>query len=437
MNLFNPSGFVPQPLLGVATGRSQPSVLIIHWSHPYDAVVGPAEALGDGFRALGWRVDYLESTSGLRAKLDFSKAARHKYDIAVSLGPIPIRKKRFGRQVYDTFGDAFYLWLLDPFIHDYRRYPAFREYVRRSKTERRLGFLVPDRGYASLLADAVGSDRVRYMPFGGIRRRAAGPAAAPRFGGRLAVFATLGQELAEVQAGLDEIVSPGMDGFLTASGVSQLKSGLAYPFAGVNTTAAFVRAFGLDAGELLGSPDHLEIVCRIDAYEKRRRRVLTLGKLLDAGVEIDLFGAGWEAFCGRDNARIMGAVNYRDIPSIVQDYAGLVNFDPNWDDGYHDRVHTALVNDRLVVTTPNKAKAETLAASPGISARIVDYDLPSAEVVERLGAATLSVLSGDSEVGLRYARANDWIDRVDRFLLGADGVVAPAAPKSLDRLAAV
>ena len=105
------------------------SVLLIYWSHPFGAAQTPTFAVADAFRALGWRVDLLDSNVK-NYKLHALWKSRKNYDLAIGFGPLTLKKSFFGR-ADELYGDIFYMWQVDPFIYDYTHSLAYRDYVEK------------------------------------------------------------------------------------------------------------------------------------------------------------------------------------------------------------------------------------------------------------------------------------------------------------------
>ena len=75
-----------------------------------------------------------------------------------------------------------------------------------------------------------------------------------------------------------------------------------------------------------------------------------------AGQPVDFYGSGWQAALGDiPDFRHVGRVHHDDIALLIPHYRAVLNFDPNWSGGVHDRVYTAAAMGVTVVTNTNTA----------------------------------------------------------------------------------
>ncbi len=128
---------------------------------------------------------------------------------------------------------------------------------------------------------------------------------------------------------------------------------------------------------------------------------------------IDFFGAGWESIASdfRDR-RFLGTVAHHDIGLLCQRYAVLLNFDPNWGHGLHDRVFTAVGNGCRVLT--NRSGALDELRLPAAEA-VLAYDANN-PVLGHLAERALSLPPMATEALLGFRTDNSWFSRMDRFL---------------------
>lgn len=114
------------------------------------------------------------------------------------------------------------------------------------------------------------------------------------------------------------------------------------------------RAMQMDMAELFRG-EWVEALCAIDSSIKRYRRSFLLNAIQD--LPVDLYGKNLESFV-RPNSktRIMQVEpdDNRAFSHLCQEYAGLVNIDPNWSDGTNERASTALALGVNVASNRNK-----------------------------------------------------------------------------------
>ena len=191
--------------------------------------------------------------------------------------------------------------------------------MSKNETDRRLRYLLPDRGYAGLLTQLTRPGAVRYFPFAGFGSKISEQP--ERRSSRFAVFATLGQELASVEETFQSIFQQSPRSEFSPRGIARLQAALENPLTGINVVIEFLQAFDLPVAAILDR-DVLKAVSAVDAYEKRRRRFEISKYLLDEGVELDFYGMGWDAFATHPRARIRG-LTAAGLADVLPDYPGL------------------------------------------------------------------------------------------------------------------
>lgn len=94
------------------------------------------------------------------------------------------------------------------------------------------------------------------------------------------------------------------------------------------------------------------------SYIKGWRRQKLLSELIEAGVNVDIFGGGWNSddFAGR--AKIHGEVSYAEMLNVMTYAKVVVNDEACFNNGAHDRVFTAMLNGAAVVSEYSTYLAE-------------------------------------------------------------------------------
>jgi hypothetical protein len=384
-------------------------VLLLFWTHPLGVVEGLIFGVRDGFRALGWSVDLI-NTSDADVREQFASKATKSYDIAISFTSLPLFPEK-DLSAYDLFGSRFFHWFVDPFIYDLQRFDFVRNYFARAQDYDRLNFLFPDRSYRALAANLVGREKCFYFPFAG--ELAPGQTSSIDRNDRYMVFATLGGELGARPASAASLFGSTKSALFQEQGIETIKSRLDDANAGVNVGYEIYDAFKLRGSDLL-DPGWLEIMTSVDSFEKNRRRKEVTRRLLELGIKIDFYGAGWEMFSRYPNSRIMGPLQYSAMPQLLRQYRGLINFDPNWNDGYHDRVFMALSNGARLITSPNHARRDLLASVKGLHDEFVEYDATDAVLLERF--ANWDTNRKSSGLEQRIFKRHNWTHRIETFL---------------------
>ncbi len=111
----------------------------------------------------------------------------------------------------------------------------------------------------------------------------------------------------------------------------------------------------------LNSPSICKIFSEFDSLTKRIRRnhyglqIANISKELN--LKLCVCGSGWENLLeNKNNFTILGNINYMDQFSLYQKSKIMINLDPNWTNGIHDRVFNALSCNISVITNQSKYK---------------------------------------------------------------------------------
>ena len=384
-----------------------PTAVIFVWSHGYNAVSAPGAGIGRALESLGYQVAYVNAMdpNSLAHAIDSSWT---KCNIAISMGAPPLSLRIEDKWLFEIFGEVFYLYSLDSIFYDSTRVPGVEEFVRQSISSTRLRIMSPDLTSASLF-NTFSPETACYVPFGGLflplhrfekdRLR------------RIAVVGTIGGELADVQAGTSF-------GDLVDDAPEAIPLNLRTKFArmierpGASPSILLIaRDFLGIAPDVLFSTDVCRYIARLDAFQKRRRRTLAIQALRD--YPLDFYGPGWETVAvDFRNSRFLGSITYEQIGEVCQSYAALLNFDPNWAHGLHDRVYTAVGNGCRVMTNTSGAIDDI---SQDVSDCIFAYD-PNNPVLSYAADRAMSLPPMPSERMLEFRSNHSWLSRMDRFL---------------------
>lgn len=96
----------------------------------------------------------------------------------------------------------------------------------------------------------------------------------------------------------------------------------------------------------------------IIAYIKAWRRKTLVVELLNAGIALDVFGAGWDKMDLPQGAKLHGAIAYEDMLQVMSKAKIVVNDEACFNEGAHDRVFTAMLNGAVVVSEYSSYLAE-------------------------------------------------------------------------------
>lgn len=296
----------------------------------------------------------------------------------LALGPVPLSINIHGVLLHRHVTCPVWLYFLDAPIYDLARVPLTRQFIDDAQSEPRLVTVSPEGGYLQLLGRRVGGGywpaQSWHLPFGCFPRLGfAAPAAARQ--GRICVIATIGSELGNVPAGvslrrlLARTRPPGAD----PGALDELADLMLSADAPAMPAEAAMRVFKWEPAQAVDAV-HLPFICGIDSWTKRERRIAAVRSL--AGIPVDFWGDGWKEVLGDiEGFRYMGQISHEDIASKMSEYAAVVNFDPNWSAGMHDRLYTACSMGVPVITNDNTGLAA--ARLPAELVQVYDANRPA------------------------------------------------------------
>lgn len=97
------------------------------------------------------------------------------------------------------------------------------------------------------------------------------------------------------------------------------------------------------------------------SYIKAWRRQRLLEELIADGIEVNIFGGGWEDDDFSGKAKLHGRVSYEDMLNITTFAKVVVNDEACFNNGAHDRVFTSMLNGAVVVSEYSAYLAEEFA----------------------------------------------------------------------------
>lgn len=383
------------------------SAVIFVWHHVFGAVSGPAIAVGSALKLLGFQVNYVNVRKS-EAIQEAQNSGLTECDIAIAMGAPALSVRVEDSWLFEKFGKVFYLWCLDSIFYDLINVRGCRHFFQQSVSSSRLRVISPDLDLSNMI-NKFSPDTGCYVPFGGFFHPL--PEAENERLRRIVVVGTIGSELFPLPDGaslLDLVQDAPAQ--ITPNLHQKFAQRIERPGASLNVATIARELFGLSP-ETLFSHDVARYLSRIDSYQKRRRRVMALQALKD--YPIDIYGTGWEKFAVNfRDCRFRGTVAHGEIGALCQQYAVLLNFDPNWDHGLHDRVYTATGNGCQVLTNHSAALNDLKLPSPD-SLSAYDANNP---IIGHLAERALSVPPSPHDRLLQFRSENSWFTRLDRLL---------------------
>ncbi|NDY89912.1 glycosyltransferase family protein [Ideonella livida] len=322
--------------------------LLLSFDHPQQAVSSVAGRMAAGLTCLGLnaRVLHLPADAAELARLGSEQVAG-----ILSLGPLPLATRVEGEVLWRRFKVPVSVYLLDAVLYDLARVPVMRDFLADAVADGRLGLISPEAGYREWLAEAV-PVRWQHLPFGAFPALGAlAEPVAPQQ--RLCVVGHVGNELGGGQAGesLEALLQRTLQHFTDATARARVAEALRAPHAHAMPARTVADALCWSPREVLVR-DRLAALVAIDSWVKRERRLQAVESLRE--LPVDFFGTGWDRLLpAGPHWRHVGQIAHGDIARLLPHYQALVNFDPNWAHGVHDRVYTAAAMGCPVLTNHN------------------------------------------------------------------------------------
>ncbi|MBT9611615.1 MAG: methyltransferase domain-containing protein [Pseudomonadota bacterium] len=350
----------PTVVVGKRTEPSPAPWVLIYPAHDDGVTDNFSHEMAAALRAEGEAVVELNMSTDLSAQWSRLPATLSG---VITIGALPLNIQVGGRPLAELFECPVYAYLLDSPIYDLARVPATRDFIRRAWDNEKLVPILAERSYLQLGqggAQPLLPPQAFYLPFAAFTapdesRRSAAELPQQQ---RILVIGALGQELSraairqDLEATLMSANAPG----LAHSDVHALAAAMMSANAAGNPLVTAHALLSL-SGKDLFTDSMMTLMCAGDSFLKRVRRVLAVESL--RGVPVDFIGPGWDqAFGDQDGFRFLGSMPHAQLPALMPLYRGVLNLDPNWDWGCHDRAYSAWAQGVPVMTHNNAAIVE-------------------------------------------------------------------------------
>lgn len=384
---------------------SQPHVfLVIAFDHPLQAVESVADRIASALCCQG------VNAAACSLPRDADKLATIPPEMItgiLSMGSLPLSQRIGGQWLWERVRCPVTVYLLDAILYDLARVPVLHHFLAAARQDRRLSLASPEAGYADWLGKAVGV-QWDHLPFGHFGKTFPGnPSVTPQ--NRLCVIGTIGHELggSPVRETLPELLE--RTGLARKAPGHLLQDALLAEDAHPMPARTISQVIGWDAPQALQS---LPALIAVDSWIKRHRRLEAVRSL--QGLPVDFYGSGWQELLGDvPDFRYVGQVHHQDIATLLRHYRGLVNFDPNWSHGVHDRVYTACAMGVAALTNDNEA----LANSHLPSELTHTYSAQRPKLADRVEqAGLLSAAPAPTDIRYDVMQAHSWSNRICQWL---------------------
>jgi|GEM_PF-2103120 len=315
-----------------------PKAVVLTNRHPFGGTDMMAQSIAAALSNNGYdaRVVHIEDRGDLEALTVLLKDPQ--LALMMTTGTLPLQLQVNQVPIWRAVAPAvqFITYIIDAWPYDYVRVDACRAFIDEAQRLPNL-HVVSLEGFDARLI----GPRTLHMPTGAYpapRRR--GPKQHP---GRLMIWASANKELAvtPVHSQFEQTLAANNHWGLDAGRIARVSEALRHTEI-THGLSAIAAALG-EPVEAVVQPQALIALCAIDSCLKRYRRVKVAKAL--KGLPVDIYGENWHQHVG-DIASfrlLTPEPNHNHAFShICQQYAGLVNFDPNFGHGTNERAVSAL-----------------------------------------------------------------------------------------------
>ncbi|WP_460449107.1 glycosyltransferase family protein [Alsobacter sp. SYSU BS001988] len=360
-------------------------------------------ALAHALGLLGLEASVVFTTDAVAVRNALASADEQK--LVISMGTIPLGTMVDNQPLHRYFSCPFYVFLLDPIIYDFAKFAFVRSFIQEAASDAHLNFLCPDMSYGRIIQKLIGKQVLSFQ-FAAFLDQ---PPDSGSRNGRAAVFANIGQQIASVRHDhVEEVLSAYWPDEVPRHLESRLIDALLTPGSSVNVSEALCQSLDLNVRQLF-TREMLRLAVHLDSFEKRRRRLATVEQL--KGFPLDFYGEGWsDYFDAVPSFRFIDPISFEQIARTASGYSAVINFDPNWSDGLHDRVYTALGAGCAVLTNDNKA----LDGLQPWRDRILTYDLVEPRPRDALALA-LQLDPAKPQSLTEFRCLHNWLSRTENL----------------------
>jgi len=369
--------------------KAMKKIKILYWHHPLGAIEGPARLIGKGLADHGYDVQFVNVSEKNRQNLldDINSLINEQISLILSITSLPLTLGLGDRELLDFLTCPIAIFSVDaPVTHSEKEMQLFNKLPQGSI------YLTIDAIYAKQMRTFLNNRypdkfKVIFFPFGG-------------------VSPVSGEEEEQIERSLDLVIFANADA--PAGNVSLASVDVSGTFPDISNTrfenkrkvlvdiaeSLIKGSYNFDIqGELIKILDceplfynfeDSKFLATFDFFVKRNRRLSLLRALFLSEkrdqLKIGIYGSGWENVGTLPpNWCLFGLVPYDKQFEIFKRTKFVLNLDPNWTYGVHDRVFNALGMGAGVITNENHYSK--LLFHDGIDAILFDH---TTQVSEKL-----------------------------------------------------
>lgn len=329
-------------------------VLILSFSTPNGIVENFVNQIAYSFCIHGFFVNQIQVDGDLRSQ--WQNIDHSKIKLILSIGPLPLALQIDGKPVYEFFACPIIMYCIDNVIYDFARNPISSKIISLAEKSSRFKVAFASSDYIENLQltnklQGYVSKPI-FLPMAGFFNHET--TKKPIRQKKLCVIGSpFALNVDGVTTEVDMLKTAQKNNYLSLSKAELadiVQSCNAPDFRG-NVVQVILKRLRLHEIDLLDSK-LLKFAASIDTYVRVNTRISAVRSL--SRFPIDIYGPGWEShFHQSTNIQFKGSIPHDAIPIIARRYAAVINFDPNFENGVHDRVLTTLGVGTKVITNEN------------------------------------------------------------------------------------
>jgi hypothetical protein len=339
-------------------------VLILAQNHEFSCIEGVAELFAEGFLENSVsEVKVANINTDIGIKHIFEAIAAQDIDLVFSIYLNSLHFNIDGKTLFELLPTRYAVYFLDNPIYDLRRVNFFIENMPDNSA-----FIFPDadqeRHMLTYLRDINCKNILTFFIPYGISSNITFEKEKFEKKIDVAVFATLDQQICQ-QFKLDD----NYDGVFQVSEKENKLLGIRlkklteasefYKKNGFNEDIIDIFEKVIEEKNTISNPLFNSVLQKLDSFLKRYRRAIVIREAINSAIEnnfcISIYGTGWENLhIQSKNLTLHGPAQYKEQFSIFKNSKLIINVDPNWASGVHDRVFNAISSGAAVYTNGNK-----------------------------------------------------------------------------------
>lgn len=336
------------------------NIFIITWDHPFNAVDGPAQLISEGLRLNGCRVT-IANMSTDEGRGVILRMLTEKVDLVIGMGPHSLFLYINGKLLHQAVDTKFAILFLDnPFYSRVQWSFLFNSGFPEdslllcvdAKQEKQLRAICDHLHGAKFIT--------QFFPWGGHINLGKMLGHTEKLYD-LVIFSTLDQQISQ-----SFCLNDNYDGVISESVCEA--AGISHSHLNEELQLLSKGYYSVDIVEFIGKEMHLEfptispnseaLITEVDSFLKRYRRLAITQVMLKTAIEsnykVAIFGTGWERLGDLpENIKVFGPVSYSNQFDIFKSSRTVINTDPNWVAGVHDRVFNAFGSGCVAITNEN------------------------------------------------------------------------------------